>query len=134
MSLSEEEFLLLLAMDLDVFLEEYGRLLKEDIEKAKSLSGMASVYLKFASALLLSKSQLDTSLGRGCVYLLHAVGIDLYKIGSSDDELKSPANSQQVLVLEVMHCANPSREKERIQSMFQASKVANEWFKKYYTL
>ena len=66
-------------MELDVFLEEYGRLLKEDSEKAQSLSAVASVYVKLASELLQSGNQ-------------------------------------------------KYEEKRRIQSMFQANKVTNEWF------
>jgi hypothetical protein len=70
MSLSEGEFLRFLSMGLDVFLEEYGRLLKEDSPKAQSLSAMASVYIELATALLRSGNQKEVPSGRGYVYLL----------------------------------------------------------------
>jgi hypothetical protein len=57
-------------MGLDVFLEEYGRLLKEDSPKAQSLSAMASVYIELATALLRSGNQKEVPSGRGYVYLL----------------------------------------------------------------
>lgn len=114
-------------MELDVFLEEYGRLLKEDSEKVPSLSAVASVYVKLASELLQSGNQNEVPFGRGYVYLLCAVGIDLYKIGSSEDDLDA-VSRQEVLVLEFMNSTNPYEEKRRIQSMFQANQVTNEWF------
>jgi hypothetical protein len=129
MSLSEGEFLRFLSMGLDLFLEEYGRLLKEDFPKAQSLSAMASVYLELATALLRAGNPKEVSLGRGYVYLLRAVGIDLYKIGSSEDRIESSAeSSQQVSVLEFRKSANPSSEQRRIQSRFQSNQVTQEWF------
>lgn len=129
MSLSEGEFLRFLSMDLSDFLEEYGRLLKGDLRKARSLSAMASVYIQSANELLRTGNQKQVPLDRGYVYLLSARNINIYKIGSFENGIESSAEpSQQVLVLEFMKSANPFSDQRRIQSLFQSNKVTKDWF------
>jgi hypothetical protein len=129
MSLSEGDFLRFLSMELYDFLEEYGRVLKEDLEKTRSLSAMASVYIQSASKLLRTENQREAPRNRGYVYLLSAVGIDLYKIGSSEDGIDNFSEYfQPISVLEFRESDAPSSDKRRIQSMFEANRVTEEWF------